>query len=113
MSDKPSCQDCGVRPGQEHDDGCDTARCLVTGHQRLSCGRAHEAGDLDCGRDIWTGLWPGEAECIEYGWVTSDGFPDLNRLAIMGRWNRQAQRWEPRRAHENLPDTRAAIEFSD
>lgn len=53
------CPDCDVTVGQAHvgdeiDGGCDVARCLVTGLQRLMCEADHGA-DQDCGRDVWTG----------------------------------------------------------
>ena len=116
-----SCQDCGAVPGTAHLDGCDTARCLSTGHQRLSCpefgwtdppvgvpGPAH-----DCGQDIWTGQWPGEADAIRLGWYCyfvaygnpewvqcspdhPEARPDLNRLAIDGKWNPELRQWEAR-----------------
>lgn len=99
-----TCQDCGVRPGKPHEDGCDVARCLRTGYQRLSCSEPH-----DCGQDIWTGQWPGEADAIRLGWYAKltghgwvrcgagdpDGRPDLNRLSAMtARWDRKTLRWE-------------------
>ncbi len=104
-----NCPDCGVDPGQHHSQGCDVARCLVTGHQRLSCGgRDDHVGD--CGNNVWTGQWPGVAECIEFGWWTLDrtaeglGFvrcpagtsgaiADLNRLSVDARWDRATGRW--------------------
>jgi hypothetical protein len=57
------CPDCDVAVGEAHvndeaDGGCDVARCLVTGPQRLTC-EADHAADHDCGRDVWTGGWPG------------------------------------------------------
>ena len=64
-TDPHNCGDCAVKPGEPHTGGCDVARCLETGDQRLSCGEDH-----DHGRDIWTGVWPGEAECIEFGWYS-------------------------------------------
>ncbi len=102
---RPSCQDCGAQPGTPHSTGCDTAICLQTGYQRLSCPRDH-----DHGRDIWTGRWPGHAECDEFGWyskLTSDGWVrcspdepgaafDLNRLHSLpgeARWDAGARRW--------------------
>lgn len=105
-----SCQDCGVPPGQPHADGCDTARCLATGYQRLSCGREHEAGDLDCGQDVWTGTWPGVDDAIRLGWYAREtphglqrcgpgdagAMPDLNRLNGFNgevRWDRGTRRW--------------------
>ena len=114
----PACHDCGALPGEAHEDGCDVARCLWTGMQRLSCsefgwtdppegepGPAH-----DCGQDVWTGTWPGEADCIRLGWYskfTPSGWvqcgpddpeagPNLNRLAIDARWDRETHRWELR-----------------
>lgn len=98
------CYGCGAESGTEHRDGCDVARCMWTGGQRLQCGlgivadavralrRYAEnrlADDLaayeslndeahDCGRDVWTGEWPGTAECREFGWYAWFG-PDLGR----------------------------------
>lgn len=99
-----NCGDCAVKPGEPHTDGCDVARCLVTGAQRLACDEHH-----DCGRDIWTDTWPGVAECIEFGWYSawteglgwvrctadaSGARPDLNRLhAGEADWDREAGRW--------------------
>ncbi|MFM2078880.1 MAG: hypothetical protein RJA49_2770 [Actinomycetota bacterium] len=48
-----TCPDCAIEPGAAHEDGCDVARCLVTGGQRLAC-----RDDHDHGRDVWTGGWP-------------------------------------------------------
>jgi hypothetical protein len=121
------CHDCRAQPGQPHEDGCDTAVCLRTGMQRLQCGlrpvmALGEFVDLevcdphpgeDCGKDIWTGQWPGEADAIRMGWWSyfvpygnpswvqcgpdhPDATPDLNRLAIDGKWNRELLRWEAR-----------------
>lgn len=36
------CGDCGAEPGQAHADGCDVARCLLTGRQRIQCEPEHE-----------------------------------------------------------------------
>jgi len=70
---EPNCPDCAVAVGKPHeydeyDGGCDVARCLVTGLQRLMCDRNH-----DHGRDIWTGWWPGLLffELKPWGWPTS------------------------------------------
>ena len=58
-----TCHDCGAKPGEPHDDGCDVERCSVCGRQRLQC---------DCvGHDKqfarWTGIWPGKAEADYLG----------------------------------------------
>jgi hypothetical protein len=121
------CQDCGATPGTEHGDGCDTARCLAYGTQRLQCmpgarmvvrGVFHWGGvDVDweqdghdCGRDLWTGRWPGVAECEEFDWWavfvpngnpswrpvpagTPAAVPDLNRLVTEAKWDAQQVRW--------------------
>jgi hypothetical protein len=125
------CPDCQVAIGEQHDDGCDVARCLATGGQRLMCemlgGRpivVEVAGEPmldsindghDCGRDEWSGRWPGEAECEEFGWYAyfvPDGDPswrscdadypgavhDLNRLVIEATWDAGAHCWRRREA---------------
>lgn len=116
-----SCGDCGAKPGEPHDDGCDVARCLVTGRQRISCdvgttvfGWAEPLPHDDCGRQAWTGEWPGVAECEELGWHSffeSPGRgwvlcgpddpragPDLNRLAVGAEWDPRACRMRQRGA---------------
>jgi hypothetical protein len=101
-----SCPDCGEVIGEQHWPDCDVARCLATGGQRLLCdGAGH-----DCGRDVWTGLWPGDAECQEFGWWVQDrcseglgwvpcapdafgATEDLNRLRRDARWSPERGRW--------------------
>lgn len=114
------CPDCQVGIGEPHEDGCDVARCLWDGGQRLSCDYALDYSDEpesdprridpadphDCGKDTWTGYWPGEVEAVEFGWWIYWGppwircspehpyaRPDLNRLHIEARWDRVGQRW--------------------
>jgi hypothetical protein len=101
----PNCPDCAAAPGESHEDGCDVARCMATGRQRLSC-----AGGHDCGQDVWTGDWPGDAECREFGWWVQDrcaegmgwlpcapdapgATEDLNRLATHAHWSPERRRW--------------------
>lgn len=115
-----TCRDCAVPIGGYHSDGCDTARCLFTGMQRLSCDGDHSsrllAGQFEvrgCGPDMWTGRPRGTAECDEYGWHTTlspealahfeeFGLPDpgimadLNKLGSFGGfsdWDQTARRW--------------------
>jgi hypothetical protein len=81
------CPDCSVRAGMAHLDGCDVARCMATGTQRLDHGRCR------CAADVWTGAWPGDAECLEFGWTFGPGMPDLNRLYTEATWNPARKRW--------------------
>lgn len=117
MTTPATCPDCAAHPGQPHVDGCDVARCLWTGHQRLACdceihaeairklrqhGENETADQLayhhgitpdqeahDCGGDIWTGEWPGLEDVARLG---LDSLNDLHRWPVI--WNREAQRWE-------------------
>lgn len=104
-----TCPDCAVLPGYPHTDGCDVARCPLCGMQRLQC-YDHQRSVTPA---IWTGIWPGELECVEYGlwckWVDGKGWvepvagdfdlqADLNMLAIMAakgevQWDRRLQRY--------------------
>jgi hypothetical protein len=90
----PHCPDpdCGVAVGKAHishrQGGCDVARCLVTGLQRLSCTRHHNHG-----RDVWSGGWPGDLDCEQLGWMLGPGLPDLNRLYTEAVWNPERCLW--------------------
>lgn len=90
------CRDCGAAIGEPHDGGCDVARCLYTGYQRIQCGGYDEPMILhqcvpgiepdydadgyivhtcgialhDCGAEVWDGVWPGTQEAVEYGWFS-------------------------------------------
>lgn len=63
------CPDCGVSIDEAHDGGCDVARCLQTGRQRISCDDYPDGHD--CGQDFWPGQWPDEhhiaAAAYEFG----------------------------------------------
>lgn len=84
-----SCRDCGVEPGRKHRQGCDTARCLKCGGQRLSC------NCKDSGEDVWTGIWPGTEIAYKHKLVCYwDGDPrfgsreprfDLNEAAMIAQ----------------------------
>lgn len=120
-----SCPNCGVAVGDPHVDGCDVARCTITGNQAIQCcglddiaGWVEAGEDISdgytvyhagsCGQQVWTGVWPGEAEAREAGWWCRmgpggwiecdadhpDARPNLNRVAIEMRWNRETQRME-------------------
>lgn len=108
---EPRCWDCQVEIGEPHDEGCDVARCLWTGAQRLTCDMV-DPDPHDCGQDAHTGLWPGQVECEEFGWHVRDtpvglircgagdfgAMPDLNRLHLRreAQWDREQGRWQRR-----------------
>lgn len=84
MPDTTACGDCAVVPGQRHLDGCSVARCKACGVQALQCDR-----HSDQPVTTWTGEWPGEVECREFGWwarwtvvtkYSPDGLPDSGKL---------------------------------
>lgn len=95
-------------PGDLHVEACDVARCRFTGLQRISCNASNHD---DCGEDIWTGQWPGVAECEEYGLYArlipgktgwhpckkddEGAAPDLNTLFGNGsfEWSPKRGRW--------------------
>lgn len=104
MTDKdvsPTCPDCGVGIGEAHTEGCDIARCLGTGKQRLQCeigdsglaeifgipeSRLAKTGPHDCGQQTWSGLWPGVMECREFGWYSYFRHPNPGEQ--YGQWVR-------------------------
>lgn len=111
------CNDCQANPGDAHDEGCDVARCMLTGQQRIQCDECRHCNTCthtSCDPDIWTGEWPGLAECREYGWWCYFGpdygeqgwirceadnpraREDLNRLVAEGTWDPEAKRWRRR-----------------
>lgn len=123
----PNCPDCAIDINEPHHPGCDVARCLTTGLQRLSCdlevdSMSPRPGTLlvarhDCGADIWTGRRPGEAECEEFNWWVQWGPDvgrqggwircersdqgarhDLNRLVVEAVWDPAGKRWHERGA---------------
>ena len=105
---KTACPDCNVEAGSAHAAGCDVERCRCCGGQAISCDCPAEAVAA-LPRLPWTGLWPGEAECIEFGWFASwdsvrgwlkclptdpGAGPDLNRLYAEAVWNPTLGRFE-------------------
>ncbi|WP_436499544.1 hypothetical protein [Actinokineospora sp. HUAS TT18] len=90
------CPDCDVAVGEAHihdeyGSGCDIARCQATGLQRLICDTDH-----DCGREVWTGWWPGLLDCERLGWMHGPGSPDLRRLYTEATWDIDQHAWVPR-----------------
>lgn len=136
LLEKNTCGDCGAAPGQQHEVNCDVARCPLCGMQDLGCAGYREYDDdeegigpvictnldedrTDGDMQLWTGVWPGVEECVEFGWFSflrppgpgqqygtweqvgplhPEAGPDLNRLITAGvkgelRWDRERSRW--------------------
>jgi hypothetical protein len=101
------CPECGARPGMAHRFGCDVELCPYCGDQLVRCRCPEPYPPLD-DRLVWTGIFPGVAECVEFGWfgrlvpgqgwVTAhpgepDAEPDLYRLHEEARWHREEKRF--------------------
>ena|SRR5947209_8665849 len=104
--DNDECPGCSVQPGDYHQVGCDIEQCPYCGRQVISCA-CRRKPPLD-DRLAWTGVWPGVAECREFGWYArrmpgqgwlsceADGpgaTEDLNRLHMEAVWDRSAKRF--------------------
>jgi hypothetical protein len=80
------CPDCGVVAGEEHEEGCDIARCMNPETNKYQQALGCDCGR--CGRDVWTGLWPGVQECYDRGLVVMDPHGnksfDMNALSLLG-----------------------------
>ncbi len=133
MRELRNCSDCGVKPGELHQYGCDIERCPLCGGQSIGCHCVYEVNNTNVddygddsptdamynvfdaevektgGRLPWTGLYPGVAECAEYGWYSKwseakgwercdkddpEGSEDLNRLGAWScTWSRELRRF--------------------
>ena len=110
------CPDCGAKPGEIHILGCTAERCCYCGGQLLMCLICDGCPELDDeelwappldDRLEWTGTWPGEEECREFGWYAKacpggwvpcdpedpKAIPDLNRLYSDARYDRNKRRF--------------------
>jgi hypothetical protein len=85
----PKCHDCGVKIGEQHQNGCDTARCSVCGGQHMICGC--EDGEAD----LWLGLMylMEHKICLDNGYWCRDAIyldgeefivtsPEMHRLGL-------------------------------
>ena len=108
LASKTPCPDCGVAPDEFHAKHCDVEQCPMCGRQKLSCECAKKPNEK---RIPWSGTWPGEAECREFGWfseITATGrqkrrmglVPDISRLYAEAKFDRRAQRFKKRREEE-------------
>lgn len=130
-----TCPDCAAQIGLLHESGCDVERCPRCGFQAIGCGCIYEVCGMNPDtlerdhpdiynngpteamlekwdetwgqrRMPWTGLWPGDAECLDYGfacywgppWIPCSpdhpkATPDLNRLVVECRWDQEKQKF--------------------
>jgi hypothetical protein len=47
MREITNCPECGAKPGETHQDGCDVERCRMCGHQSISCKCIYEVNGID------------------------------------------------------------------
>lgn len=87
---KLRCPTCKADIGRMHDAACDVARCLSTGAQRAFDEHKIRDGKIEenhkCGRDVWTGYFPGEREAAQYG-------VPIMVLKEVGKWDEQEVAW--------------------
>lgn len=106
------CHDCGAKPGEVHDPGCDTEVCPFCGGQAMCCGcpELEDANEEDL--IPWDGEWPNVKTCRIYNlysrardkndppgpyWIPCDkddprGGEDLNTLYSKCVWNPTVKR---------------------
>lgn len=70
------CGDCAALPGYPHSKGCDVARCPACGQQQIQCTKHWRYKTPS----MWTGIWPGEIECIEYNLWSKFVYTDTGEL---------------------------------
>lgn len=104
IDDARPCPCCGVGVGELHQHACTVERDPDTGLQLIRQPPPTRP------RLPWTGEWPGEAECREFGWYArpvpgqgwvrceprQDASPDINRLYSEAIWDAEAGRFRRR-----------------
>lgn len=111
------CPDCGALPGAYHQLGCDIERCPYCFWQMLEhifgggC-PVHEDTPWPVPQEdrlLWTGVWPGEQECLDFGWYDANGIPDLTRLYTDAVWDRVLRRFIRRDEATSSPSDLSSI----
>jgi hypothetical protein len=105
------CPRCKVLPGQWHVRGCDVELCPYCGGTLVRhCTLAGQDSVALDDRMQWTGLYPGIAECLSWGWygrMTAKGWrtcpadhpkaqPDLIRFSVETLWDRENKCFIPK-----------------
>lgn len=62
-----TCPDCGVKPGELHELGCDVERCSLCGNQKISCECFYKVNKVD----------PDDFENVEYN---DPDHPEIKRM---------------------------------
>lgn len=104
------CIGCEAQVGGDHRPGCREMECPQTGLPQSYCPGRHGHS----GRGTWTGLVPGEAAAVSFGWFAAlkpgrgwipvppqadaveygqDYMPDFNRVFYQARWDQASQQW--------------------
>lgn len=105
-----ACIGCEVQVGGYHRAGCLETECPQSGLPQTYCPGQHGHS----GGGIWTGLVPGEAAAVSFGWFAAlrpgkgwtpippqadaaeygaDYMPDFNRVFHQARWDEESQQW--------------------
>jgi len=102
-----TCPECGVLTGHYHRHGCDVELCPYCGDRLVACTCPCPFPPLD-DRIPWSGTFPGEEECREFGWFAhllprrgwvacseddAGAEPDLHRLREEAVWDRDSKRF--------------------
>ena len=92
-----NCDGCGAKPGADHGEGCDHARCPECGEQDIMCGESSRPAR-------WHGVDPRDEVARKLGWWTPfAGFDHLveDDTRVMFAevleqitWNPEAQRYD-------------------
>lgn len=72
------CPDCGAKPGELHDPGCDHEQCPCCREQAIGC----DCSCDDSERLPWTGVAAGVRECVRLGLFCRDLYEDSGGVVL-------------------------------